>query len=285
MATPTQTPAPRHTEQTRAAARKQRPVDAIPLWLKIVGVLVALYLILPTLVVIPMSFSAGATFQFPPQEWSLRWYENFFSDDRWLRALSNSVKVALAVMVLATVVGTAAAVGLSRTRARWAEAVRSLLMLPLVAPGIVLAVVVYIAYLRWQMVGSFWGYVLIHTAMALPFVLVAVTASLSGFDANLLRAASSLGAPPLRAFWRVQLPLILPGVLSGAVFAFVTSLDEVVVALFIRSPLFETLPVRMFNSVTIEIDPTVAAASSLLVVLATMLILTPQLFRLVRRKK
>ncbi|WP_109474513.1 ABC transporter permease [Ornithinimicrobium cavernae] len=285
MATHTQNPAPRHTEEQGRPARRQKPVDAVPLWLKAVGVLVAIYLILPTLVVIPMSFSAGATFQFPPQEWSLRWYESFFTDERWLRALSNSLKVAVSVMVVATLVGTAAALGLSKSRGRWAEAVRSFLMLPLVAPGIVIAVVVYIAYLNWQMVGSFWGYLLIHTAMALPFVLVSVTASLSGFDANLLRAASSLGANPLRAFWRVQLPLILPGVLSGAVFAFVTSLDEVVVALFIRSPLFETLPVRMFNSVTIEIDPTVAAASSILVVLATLFILTPQLFRLVRRKK
>lgn len=265
--------------------RTQKPVDAIPLWLKIAGVLVAIYLILPTLVVIPMSFTAGATFQFPPDEWSLRWYENFFSDQRWIRALGNSLRVAVVVMVLATLIGTAAAVGLSRARARWAEAVRSFLMLPLVAPGIVIAVVVYIAYLQWGLVGSFWGYVLIHTAMALPFVLVAVSASLSGFDTNLLRAASSLGASPMRAFWRVQLPLILPGVLSGAVFAFVTSLDEVVVALFIRSPLFETLPVRMFNSVTIEIDPTVAAASSILVVLATLIILTPSLLRLAARRK
>lgn len=269
----------------RQAPRKQKPIDAVPVWLKVVGILVALYLILPTLVVIPMSFSAGTTFQFPPQEWSVRWYENFFTDDRWIRALRHSLEVGLAVMVLATLIGTAAAVGLSRARGRWAEAVRSFLMLPLVAPGIVIAVVVYIAYLRWGLVGTFTGYVLIHTAMALPFVLVAVGASLSGFDGNLLRAASSLGASPWRAFLRVQLPLILPGVLSGAVFAFVTSLDEVVVALFIRSPLFETLPVRMFNSVTIEIDPTVAAASSILVVLATAFILTPQLVRLVRRKK
>lgn len=285
MATQTQNPAPPHTEELTRPVRKHKPVDAIPLWLKVVGALVAIYLILPTLVVIPMSFSAGSTFQFPPEEWSLRWYENFFTDDRWLRALSNSLKVAAAVMVVATLIGTAAAVGLSKVRSRWGEVVRSFLMLPLVAPGIVIAVVVYIAFLNWRMVGSFWGYVLIHTAMALPFVLVAVTASLSGFDTNLLRAASSLGASPLRAFWRVQLPLILPGVLSGAVFAFVTSLDEVVVALFIRSPLFETLPVRMFNSVTIEIDPTVAAASSILVVLATLIILTPQLLRLTRRKK
>lgn len=281
MVTQQQKQAPKQAQ----SSRPQKPVDAVPLWLRIVGILVAVYLILPTLVVIPMSFSAGTTFQFPPDEWSLRWYENFFTDDRWITALTNSLRVAVVVMLLATVIGTAAAVGLSRAGGRWAEAVRSFLMLPLVAPGIVIAVVVYIAYLKWGLVGSFGGYVLIHTAMALPFVLVAVSASLSGFDPNLLRAASSLGATPLRAFWKVQLPQILPGVLSGAVFAFVTSLDEVVVALFIRSPLFETLPVRMFNSVTIEIDPTVAAASSILVVLATVIILTPQLLRLARRKK
>lgn len=264
---------------------RSKQVDAVPVWLKVVGAVVALYLVLPTLLVIPMSFSAGTTFRFPPQEWSLRWYESFFTDSRWMQAVLHSVQVGLTVMVLATVLGTLAAIGLAQARGRWAGATRAFLMLPLVAPNIVIAVVVYITFLHWGLVGTFGGYVLVHTALAIPFVLVSVGASLNGFDVSLLQAANSLGAKPVRAFLTVQLPLIMPGVLSGAVFAFVTSLDEVVVALFIRSPLFETLPVRMFNSVTIEIDPTVAAASSVLVVLATILILTPQLLRIMRRKK
>lgn len=269
---------------TDARRRKQKPTDAVSIWVKISGVVVAVYLVLPTLVVIPMSFSAGTTFRIIPEEWSLRWYERFFEDQRWTQSLTHSLEVALTVTVLAATLGTVAALGLAKAKGRWAGIARGFLMLPLVAPGIVIAVVVYIAFLGWGLVGTFTGYVLVHTAMAIPFVLVAVGASLDGFDGRLMQAASSLGASPWRAFTRVQLPLILPGVLSGAVFAFVTSFDEVVVSLFIRSPLFETLPVRMFNSVTIEIDPTVAAASALLVVAVTLVILTSQLYFALRRR-
>ncbi|MEQ3548976.1 ABC transporter permease [Pseudonocardia nematodicida] len=268
-----------------APRRSRRPVDSVPVWLKAVGVVVAALFVLPTLVVVPMSFTAGGTFRFPPAELSTQWYESFFTDPRWTAAVGNTVQVALTVMVLATVLGTAAAVGLSRMRSRWAGLLRATLMLPLVSPGIVIAVAVYVSYLQWRLVGTFGGYVLVHTAMAIPFVLVSVGASLGGFDNRLLLAAQSLGATPWRAFRTVQLRLIAPGVVSGAVFAFVTSLDEVVVALFLRAPQFETLPVRMFNSVTVEIDPTVAAASSMLVVLVTALILFPQVFRLLRRRR
>lgn len=265
--------------------RPARPVDAVPWWLKVLGLVIAMFFVLPTLVVIPMSFTSGNSFSFPPPSTSTQWYQNFFVDDRWLTALGNTVQVALTVTVLATVLGTAAAVGLSRMTSRWAGLLRAVLMLPLVSPGIVIAVAVYVSYLQWRLVGTFTGYVLAHTAMAIPFVLVSVGASLGGFDHRLLLAAQSLGATPWRAFRTVQLRLIAPGVVSGAVFAFVTSLDEVVVALFLRAPQFETLPVRMFNSVTVEIDPTVAAASSMLVVLVTMLILLPMLSRVLRRRR
>lgn len=243
----------------------------------VITVMIAAFLVVPTLSVFPMSFSPGSTFQLVPEEISFRWYENFFADDRWLSAVWNSLGVAIAVTAIATVFGTMAAIGIHGMPGRIAGVVRQLLMLPLVAPGIVIAVVVYMTYLRQGMVGSYLGFVLIHSAMAIPFVLVAVTSSLASFDGQVLKAARTLGSPPLRAALRVQLPMIAPGVLSGAVFAFVTSLDEVVVALFIRSATFETLPVRMFNSVTVEIDPTVAAASSMLVVLATLVIVVPRL--------
>lgn len=259
------------------AKRRNRGVDPIPWWLKVVVLAVALYFILPTLFVIPMSFSSASTFQFPPQELSLRLYENFFTDPVWLRSVRNSVVVGLLAAALATVVGTAAALGLHQLRGRLARMARTLMMVSLVTPGIVVAVAVYISFLRWQLVGTPTGYVLAHAALGVPFVLVTVTSALGGFDPMLLRASASLGAPPHRTFLRVTMPLISRGILTGAIFAFVTSFDEVVIALFLRSPSFQTLPVQMYNSVTVEIDPTIAAAASLVVTVVTVICLAPPL--------
>lgn len=267
---PVAQPAPRRR-------RRDRGVDPVPWWLKLIGVVVALYFILPTLVVIPLSFSAGNNFQFPPSELSLRWYQNFFTNPIWLTSLGNSVLVALLAALLATIVGTAAAVGLNRLTGRLAGFLRALLMISMVTPAIVIAVAVYISFLQWHLTGTLQGYVLAHAALGVPFVLVSVTSALGGFDPKLLRASASLGASPLRSFIRVTMPLISRGILTGAIFAFVTSFDEVVIALFLRSPTFQTLPVQMYNSVTYELDPTVSASSSLVVVVVTIIFLVPQL--------
>ena len=271
----TTTPAPR--VRRRDVRPRDRGVDPIPLWLKIIGVIVALYFILPTLVVIPLSFSSGTALQFPPKELTLRWYENFFTNPVWLTSLGNSFLVAILAALLATVVGTAAAVGLSRLTGRLAGFARTLLMVSMVTPAIVVAVAIYITFLQWHLTGSLGGYVLAHAAIGVPFVLVSVTSALGGFDPKLLRASASLGASPVRSFIRVTMPLISRGILSGAIFAFVTSFDEVVIALFLRSPTFQTLPVQMYNSVTYELDPTVSASSSLVVVVVTIIFLVPQL--------
>ena len=262
--------------------RRQRSVDAIPAWLFVVGVVVALFLVLPTLVVIPMSFSTSTTFAFPPVGFTWHLYENFFSKPIWLGSLGNSLLVAVLTAVLATVLGTAAALGLAQLRGRVGAILRTVLMIPLVAPSIVIATAVYIAFLQWHLTGTLLGFVLAHSAISLPFVLVSVSAALAGFDRRLLQASASLGAPPARTFIRVTAPLISRGILTGAIFAFVTSFDEVVIAVFIHSPTFETLPVTMYNSVTSEIDPTISAASSLIVVVVAILFLTPLAFR---RKK
>lgn len=259
--------------------RRERSVDPIPWWLTTIGILVALYFILPTLVVIPMSFGSSSTFQFPPKGFSLRLYENFFTNPVWIGSLGNSLLVAFLASMLATVVGTAAALGLHALTGRLARFVRTLLMVSMVTPAIVIAVAVYISFLQWRMTGSLGGYVLAHAAIGVPFVLVSVTSALGGFDPRLLRASASLGASPARTFVRVTMPLISRGILTGAIFAFVTSLDEVVIALFLRSPTFQTLPVQMYNSVTVEIDPTIAASSSLVVVSVTVILLLPQLVR------
>lgn len=253
-----------------------RKVDPIPWWLKLVGVVVAIYFVLPTLFVIPMSFSEATTFQFPPRGFSLRLYQNFFTNPVWLDALRNSFLVALLASALATVVGTAAALGLHSLGGRPARFARTLLMVSMVTPAIVIAVAVYISFLQWQLVGTFGGFVLAHAAIGVPFVLVSVTSALGGFDPKLLRASASLGAPPLRTFRTVTMPLISRGIVTGAVFAFVTSFDEVVIALFLRSPTLQTLPVQMYNSVTVEIDPTIAASSSVVVTAVTTICLVLQ---------
>jgi putative spermidine/putrescine transport system permease protein len=256
--------------------RRTRAVDPIPWWLKLVGGVVGLYFVLPTLFVIPMSFSSAATFQFPPRGFTLGLYKNFFTNPVWLDSLRNSVMVALLAALLATVVGTAAALGLHNLNGRLARFARTMLMISVVTPAIVIAVALYMSFLQWQLVGTVAGYVLAHAAIGVPFVLVAVSSSLGGFDPKLLRASASLGAPPVRTFLNVTMPLISRGIVTGAVFAFVTSFDEVVIALFLRSPTLQTLPVQMYNSVTVEIDPTIAASSSVVVTAVTTICLVMQ---------
>jgi putative spermidine/putrescine transport system permease protein len=272
------------TAGRKGRRRRDRSVDPIPWWLTVIGVAVAVYFILPTVFVIPMSFGTSSSFQFPPRELSLDLYVNFFTNPKWIGSLGNSLIVALLAALLATVVGTAAALGLNQLTGRLSRFVRTILMVSMVTPAIVVAVAVYISFLQWRLVGSIGGYVLAHAAIGVPFVLVSVTSALGGFDPKLLRASASLGASPLRTFLRVTLPLISRGVFTGAVFAFVTSLDEVVIALFLRSPFFQTLPVQMYNAVTVEVDPTIAAASSLVVVSVTLLLLIPLLVRRTKRR-
>jgi putative spermidine/putrescine transport system permease protein len=246
--------------------------------LKIVVALVALLLCAPTLLVIPMGFNDATTFGFPPTNWSTRWYQELLANPAWRDALFTSVEIGLAVAVLSTVLGTMAALAIDRSTGRLKNLWRAALMAPLTVPNIVVAVAVYSTFLRWHLSGTVLGFVLAHTVLAVPFVLVAVGASLTSFDRRLETAATSLGASPLQTFRSVTLPLLLPGVLSGAVFAFVTSFDEVVIALFLQSPTLTTLPVKMYQSVTIEIDPTIAAAASVVVVIVSLLVLLPQLF-------
>jgi putative spermidine/putrescine transport system permease protein len=247
--------------------------------LRIIAVLVGFTLIAPTLIVIPMSFTDRKSFAFPPEDWSLRFYRNFFTDPAWRNALVTSARLAVVVALLATVLGSAAAFALVRGRFPGRSLVNAVLLAPMIVPGIVVAIAVYATFLRWRLAGTFRGFLLAHTMLAIPFVVVTVSSSLRSFDRRLELAAASLGAGPVTRLRRVTLPLILPGVLAGAVFAFVTSFDEVVIALFLSNPRFRTLPAKMFTSVTSEVDPTIAAASTLILVVSTLLILGPQLLR------
>jgi putative spermidine/putrescine transport system permease protein len=234
--------------------------------------LVAVWLVAPTFVVVPMSFNEKKSLAFPPSGFSWQWYQNFFTNPEWSSSLWSSLKVATVTSVFATIIGTLAAFGLDRMKSRAAGPLRALLITPMVVPGVVLAVGIYAVYLDTQLVGTMTGFVIAHTMLAVPFVLIAVSASLEVFDKRLETAAASLGAGRLTAFRTVTLPLIAPGVLSGLLFAFVTSFDEIIVALFITSPYLKTLPVQIFSSITRDADPTVAAVGTLLFIATTLVI-------------
>ena len=242
-------------------------------WLWVWAVVVGLWLVAPTVVVVPLSFTDKASLVFPPTGWSLQWYRNFFDDTSWYLALWSSVRVALIVAAVTTVVGTAAALGLTRTRSRAVPLLYGAMLAPMIVPVIVLGIGVYALFLRLQLLGTTFGFVTAHTVLALPFFIIPVVASLRGFDRGLEDAAQICGATRWGALRQVTIPLVLPGVAAGALFAFVTSFDEVVIALFIQSPYLQTLPVQMYNSVTRDTDPTMAAASTLIVVFTTTLIL------------
>jgi putative spermidine/putrescine transport system permease protein len=237
--------------------------------------LVALFLIAPSLLIVAMSFGPSRSLNFPPDGFSLTWYGNFFSE-RWIEPTLTSLKVAGLSALLATVLGTMAALGILRGRFPGRQLVQALLLAPLIVPVVIVAIGLFLVFSRWGVAGSLAGLVFGHTILAIPFVLITVGASLQTVDPVYERAAASLGAGPFTTFFRVTLPLILPGVLAGALFAFVISLDEVVVAIFLTSPTVLTLPVEMWATIRDFIDPTMAAISSMLLAV-TVLVLTASL--------
>ncbi len=210
----------------------------IGLWL--FALFVAAWLIAPTLVVIPLSFTDKPSLVFPPSGYSTRWYANFFSDSTWTGALINSLQIGVFVAILSTIIATMAALCVTRVVFPGRTLVSASLLSPIIVPAIIVAIGIYAMFLRLGLMGTFVGFTASHTVLAVPFALIPITASLQSFDRRLEQAASVCGASPLRAFLQVTLPGIMPGMLSGARFAFVTSFDEVVVSLFIQSPYLET---------------------------------------------
>lgn len=227
--------------------------------------LVCLFLMLPSLIVIPISFNASPFLEFPPSRFSTAWYDEYFTRSPWLEATLRSFLVAFATTVLATAIGTLTALGLVRGRVPFRRLVIILLLTPIVVPSIVAAVGFYAALAAVGLIGTFAGVVAAHTVLALPFVVINVAAVLNAMDWRVEYAAQSLGASPIRAFRFVTLPMIRPGIVAGAIFAFITSFDEVVVALFVTGVGAITLPVQMWSGLLYELTPVVAAASSLLI--------------------
>ncbi len=252
------------------------------LWLYIFGVLVLLFLLGPIFIVIPMSFSDSTYLRFPPETWSLRWYREFFGSDEWLLATWISFRAAFLTMLVSTPLGIAAAYGLHFSGSRWTRTVQMALIMPLIIPIIILAVGAFYLYVRIGLLNTTIGLVLAHSVLAIPFVLVTVSAGLKQFDTSQEMVARSLGASRLKAFLTVTLPQIRNSVVAGALFAFIVSFDEVVIALFISSGPKSTITRRMFTSLRDQIDPTIAAISTMLIVASVILLGTAALLQ---RKK
>jgi putative spermidine/putrescine transport system permease protein len=234
-----------------------------------IGVLV--YLLAPILAIIPLSFSSSSFLAYPMPGWSLQWYQNLFTSDEWARAAKNSFIVAPAATLIATVLGTLTAVGLARANFRGKGLLMSVLIAPMVVPIVVVGVACYLFFARIGLADTYTGLIVVHAALGAPFVVTTVLATLQNFNHNLVRASLSLGAGPVQTFFRVTLPVIAPGVISGALFAFATSFDEVVVTLFIAGPQQVTLPRQMFTGIRENINPTIAAVATLLILFTTSL--------------
>lgn len=245
----------------------------------IVVAAILLFLAFPIVVVMVVSFSSATYLTFPPPAFGLKWYEAYFGSADWLRPSWLSLWVAAAVVALATSLGTLAALGVARLPRALRIVASGLILSPLIVPVIVVAIGIYYAFSRYGLVGSPFGMVLAHTCLAVPFVVTSVAASLAGIDPRLEQAALSLGATPVATFFQVTFPLIRPGVIVGALFAFITSFDELVVSLFLSGSGAVTLPRRMWDDLRFQIDPTIAAVSTLTIVLTVALMACAHILR------
>ncbi len=248
--------------------------------------LIFLFLIFPILVIIPLSFNTVPFFTFTPEMlsfnpegYSLRWYEDFFTNRNWRGAVNNSFIIAIFSTLIATSLGTLAALGLSRRNVPYRTLMMAILISPMIVPLIISACGMFFFYSRIHLQGTHLGVILAHAALGTPFVVITVTATLVGFDRSLIRAANSLGADGVTTFFKVIVPLIIPGVISGALFAFITSFDEVVVILFVGSFEQRTIPWQMFSGIREHISPTILAVATLLVLVSVALLTTLELLR------
>ncbi|NSX56463.1 ABC transporter permease [Parasulfitobacter algicola] len=268
--------------------------------------LIFLFLIAPILIVIPLSFNSQPYFtftkemlSFDPAGYSLRWYDTLltfgmnapnavrdgnwwrdvWNNSTWLQVAGNSLWIGLFSTILATVLGTLAALGLSRPEMPYRRAIMAILISPMIVPIIIVATGMFFFYSSIGLANSFIGVIMAHATLGIPFVIITVTATLIGFDHSLTRAAASLGANPTTTFFKVIMPLILPGVISGALFAFVTSFDEVVVVLFVADFDQQTIPRQMWNGIREQISPAILSVATLLVVVSICLLTVVELLR------
>lgn len=267
------------------------PVETVWHWTYIaICSLIFLFLIAPILVIIPLSFNAEPYFTFTsammsldPDAFSMRWYEDFMNKEIWQRSIANSFFIAFFATILATVLGTLASLGLSRSEMPNKGLFMGLLISPMIVPVIITAAGIFFFYASMNeyipLTGSYLGVIIAHAVLGTPFVVITVTATLSGFDHSLTRAGAMLGANPTTVFFKIIMPLILPGVISGALFAFVTSFDEVVVVLFVASVEQQTIPRQMWAGIRESISPTILAVATILICISICLLATVELLR------
>lgn len=267
---------PRTLGTLRSSVRLDRLLRLLPV---AAAVATLSFIVVPILLIVPLAFSASPHMEFPPQEWSLRWFENYFTRPDWVGPTLNSLVVALCTTGLATLIGVLAAIAVVRFDFRGKALVQALIISPIVLPTMVLAVAFYFFFVRIHLAGSLTGLVIVHTVLAFPYVLLVVSAALRSVDVALERAALTLGSTAIGAFCRVTLPLVRPAILTGAFFAFLTSFDELVVALFVSGIGAATLPKRMWEGIIFEVDPTTAAAAVLLITLSVVLLGLVELLR------
>ena len=248
--------------------------------------LVLAFLMLPILVIIPLSFNAEPFFTFTegmltfdPDAYSMKWYAEIFSDDQWILAIKNSFFIGICATAIATVLGTLAAIGMSNSDMPFQRAIMAMLLSPMIVPLIITAAGMFFFYTQLNLAGSYLGVIIAHAALGTPFVIITVNAALAGFDYSLVNASLGMGAKPTYTFFKVIMPLIRPGVISGALFAFVTSFDEVIVVLFLAGPEQRTIPRQMFSGLREEISPTILAVATLLVIVSMFLLLTLEYLR------
>ncbi|MFC3625130.1 ABC transporter permease [Vogesella amnigena] len=256
------------------------PIERIWFWtFRTMCVLILIFLVSPLLVIIPLSFSSDTFLLYPIPSFSLRWYQEFFGNGVWLNSLQNSFIVAPAATLLATSLGTLAAVGLTSTDFPGKSLLMTILISPMVVPVVIVGVGAYLFFAPIGMSNSYLALILVHAALGVPFVVITVSATLRGFNSNLIRASASLGGNAITTYRRVVFPLIAPGVISGALFAFATSFDEVVVTLFLAGPEQTTLPRQMFGGIKENISPAIAAAATVLILFSIALLLTLEWLR------
>ena len=234
------------------------------------------FLVLPILTIVPLSFNADSILAYPIKEWSLRWYRVLLDNPIWGTVLRNSLFIGFFATTISTVLGTLAAVGLNRRACPGRGIITAMLMLPMIVPVIITAVASYFFYSRLGLANSYTGIILAHAILGAPFVVITVAATLEQFDNNQVRAASSLGAKPLHTFFTVTMPQIAPGVVSGALFAFVASFDEVIVAMFLTGSEQITLPRQMFAGIRENLDPTIAAVATIMIVVSLAILMLAQ---------
>jgi len=236
-------------------------------------VLILLFLMLPLIIIVPLSFNPDKFFSFPPSSFSLKWYANIFTSERWLQAGMNSLFISVCATGIATCLGTLAGAGLARYRSKAGNLVLGLLLLPMLVPIVITGVGIFFLDAYLGIAGTYLSIIIAQALVGLPFVVITVTATLQGFDHTLIRAALSLGATPTKAFTSILIPMIMPGVLAGGLFAFAVSFDEVVITLFLVSPGQETIPVQIFSGIRDSINPEITAIASLLLLISTLMMI------------